>query len=58
MTFPGANASIITNDEGEPIGWDYPALDDHLEAAYEDRFDFDDEDGEPFDSDYDDIDED
>lgn len=23
--FPGANATIYTNEAGEPIGWDYPS---------------------------------
>jgi len=24
MMFPGAAASVYYNEEGEPIGWDYP----------------------------------
>ena len=26
--FPGAGARIIKNEDGEPIGWDYPSDDD------------------------------
>lgn len=26
--FPGAGAVVYTNDEGEPLGWDYPSYDD------------------------------
>lgn len=26
--FPGANAQVYYNEEGEPIGWDYPHYDE------------------------------
>ena len=26
--FPGAGARIIRNEDGEPIGWDYPSDDE------------------------------
>ncbi len=25
--FPGAGAQVYTNDDGEPLGWDYPSDD-------------------------------
>lgn len=35
---PGANAHVYYNEEGEPIGWDYPEYDDEFtyENFYED----------------------
>ncbi len=27
MTFPGAGARVFYNEEGEPLGWDYPDYD-------------------------------
>ena len=26
--FPGAGASVYYNEDGEPLGWDYPSYDD------------------------------
>ncbi len=45
MTFPGADAIIIRNDEGEPLGWDYPSEPDPGEIA-DDFCEFDDYDPE------------
>lgn len=50
--FPGAGATVYRNEDGEPIGWD-----NHLEMAYEDRFEFE-PDFEPYDGDDEDEDED
>ena len=45
--FPGANAQVYRNEEGEPIGWDYPSDDNPYDNydPYEDYdYDFYDED--------------
>lgn len=34
--FPGATASVYRNEDGEPIGWDYPSSDDEWYDPYED----------------------
>lgn len=26
--FPGANAQVYYNEDGEPLGWDYPSYDE------------------------------
>lgn len=28
MTFPSAGVQVYYNDEGEPLGWDYPGYDE------------------------------
>lgn len=35
--FPGAHASIIYNEEGEVLGWDYPSEPDPYDAYDDDR---------------------
>lgn len=49
--FPGAGASIYYNEDGEPLGWDYPSYDDapDVDDFYGD--DGDDEPDEPTDDD-------
>ena len=32
--FPGAGAQVYRNEDGEPVGWDYPS---HGESEYCDR---------------------
>lgn len=32
--FPGAHASIIRNEDGEPTGWDYPGEPDYDPADF------------------------
>jgi len=34
--FPGSNASIIRNEAGEPLGWDYPSYDEGPSDPYDD----------------------
>lgn len=36
MTFPGYNAQVYYNEDGEPLGWDYPSYDDAPEQDYAD----------------------
>jgi hypothetical protein len=31
LMFPGAHARIFRNEDGEPIGWDYPSDDEPYE---------------------------
>lgn len=33
--FPGANAQVYYNDDGEPVGWDYPSYDEHYDEDYD-----------------------
>jgi hypothetical protein len=46
MMFPGAGARVFRNEDGEPIGWDYPSYDEGDSDPYDDydRYDYDDED--------------
>ena len=39
MGFPGAHAQIYYNEEGEPIGYDYPEYDPPEEYTYSDAED-------------------
>jgi hypothetical protein len=45
MTFPGASARIYRNEEGEPVGWDYPDYDEPEQDPYDDYYDEEDDDG-------------
>lgn len=38
MTFPGAGATVHRNEEGEPVGWDYPG--DYMADEMDDRDDY------------------
>jgi hypothetical protein len=31
MMFPGAGAQVYRNEEGEPVGWDYPDENEGIE---------------------------
>ncbi len=42
--FPGANASIIRNEAGEVLGWDYPGEPDYDPTDFLAAWDEDDED--------------
>lgn len=48
--FPGANAQVYYNEDGEPIGWDYPSYDETEGSDPYDDYDryqdYDDEDDE------------
>lgn len=44
--FPGPHAVVITNDDGEPIGWDYPSDPDPNDFDDYDRDVYDHEDDE------------
>lgn len=39
--FPGANARVFTNEEGEVIGWDYPSSEPEERDPYDDFDDLD-----------------
>lgn len=42
-TFPGANSRIYRNEDGEPIGWDYPSEDEFDIDDFYERYEDDDE---------------
>jgi hypothetical protein len=44
MTFPGAGAQVYYNDDGEPLGWDYPNYDEppDVDEYYDDPYGYDD----------------
>lgn len=44
--FPGPNARVYRNEDGEPIGWDYPSDEFDVDEFYERDDYLDDEDGE------------
>lgn len=37
--FPGPHASIIRNEMGEPLGWDYPCDEPDFDPYEDDRYD-------------------